>query len=228
MTSFVSHPHNCKSSLPLNSYRMFLFPTDGSLSAMNYKQVHMPNLKESKFPDKNHVLLSVFPRSLRQYLVQERTKHMLKQWITGLMWMKTAEGEDDKRGGNTVRIQHRKRRRREKKKLVKAIIFVRVSRIFFFNLRTGKNHYCATNMTAISAYPFTVIMNMNIFKHLPTLDIQCGWSLIVTTIKPTRSWVIYACSSLRSTTLCHSSSLCCTEPVSYFNGPVAETWKISD
>lgn len=59
---FIYFPsHNCKRSLPLNSTACFYsLPLDGLTRLSTIHKYNMVNLKESKFPDKNHVYINVY------------------------------------------------------------------------------------------------------------------------------------------------------------------------
>lgn len=134
MTSLASYPENCRRSLRLNSYCKILFPTDNSYSALNYKQVHMPNLRGSRLPDKKHVFhvcIHHEPKTIPWTGWGKTQVELLNYWINvnENSWGWTRRREK-KSWEDTSKRKEKGRSKREKRKLVKEILFVRVGLLF--------------------------------------------------------------------------------------------------
>ena len=136
MTSLVFYPENCGRSVRLNSYRKFLFPTDNSYSALNYKQVHMPNLRGSRLPDKKHVFYVCIhhePKIIPWTGWGKTQVELLNYWINvnENSWGWKRRREKKLRGYIKEKGEGKEQKKRKKKrKLVKEILFVRVGLLF--------------------------------------------------------------------------------------------------
>lgn len=149
MTSFVSHPHNCKRSLPLNSCSMLLFPADGSYSALNYKQVHMPNLKESKFPDKNrlNVYIHHVPKTVPCTGWGKTHSELVIYWtdVNENSWgWKRMRREKTLGGFSKEKEDEKESRKKISRKNLWKQLFLLEWIDYFLKLRVGKSHYYAS------------------------------------------------------------------------------------